>query len=336
MIGIITFINENNYGAVLQAYAMQEFLKNNGYISEFVNIKLEKYTNKKESLFVKLAFYRKAMAFKKFRKQLRISSNENISKYEAIIVGSDQIWNPRLTGNNLQPIFFGLGAKQRVIAYACSCGNTNVLKEYEIEFEKYIKYVSNISVREKSFQEYLRKLIKEKVDVVLDPVFLLKEDQWRQFIGDSLLTSKVMRYIFVYLLEDNSNITDAINEISEKYNLKVITLRNLKHYKNEVLRLPDADPHKFLQLLSNAEIIVSNSFHALVFSYILKKKIALFRHTHFNDRISDMMELFCLTDEMYYDNAKKIIDFSEKSYIGLIDDEVKKSRIYLKNALQDI
>lgn len=313
-IGVITFVNEDNYGAVLQAFAMQVYINQMGEECEFINVSLNNYNKNTyrfiEKIFTSLIFFRKKINFIKFRKKLSISENKNIDydKYDVVIIGSDQVWNPFLTGGELQPVFFGEDFKGIKIAYACSCGNCNVLEGKEKKIFQLLQNIDYLSVREKSLEEYLNKFINKPIITVLDPVFLLDKSMWKKKLIKNFEV-KGHKYIFVYILEENPSITAAINELSSVENLEVITLRTKKHYINEYKRYPGADPQRFLELLYAAEIIVTNSFHALAFSYIFRKKIALFKHSKFNERIENLLKILNV-ENSYYTNTKSVLDFS--------------------------
>lgn len=335
-IGIITFVNEDNYGAVLQAYAMQNFLRIHQFESEFINVKLKELvkcrTRLVDKIKYKIAFFRKQRSFSKFRKKLQISNGVDVDKYDALIIGSDQVWNPMLTGDKLQSLFFGGSFDKKIIAYACSCGCSQVLDSHLPELKEYLNRIKYISVREKSLEIYLREQLGIATHRVLDPVFLLDKQNWiEMFELENRFIDK--KYIFVYLLEDSELITDAINELSRKNNLVVVSLRNSKHYINEVKRYPGADPKRFLQLLYNAELVVTNSFHATAFSYIFGKDIALFKHSMFNERIGNMLDLIGIEDG-YYTKDNKVISFATYNAVyNDVDVERNKSIKYILEAL---
>lgn len=338
-IGIITFVNEDNYGAVLQAYAMQSFLRKRKIESEFVNIRLSNFVKNDNgllrNLLIKAVFYRKKRNFQKFRKCLDISKNKDcfsLDEYDAIIIGSDQVWNPLLTGNKLQPVFFGEKFNGNVIGYACSCGNTIVLEDKLDEIKRYLANFNYISVRENSLKNFLKNKISKEVSAVLDPVFLLENIEWKHFVED--LDIKISEpYIFVYLLENDDAITEAINKISNDEKMGVVTLRTAKHYRDEIRRFPGADPKEFLALLANADIVITNSFHAVAFSYIFRKKVALFKHSQFNERINDLIKLIGLDENVYYSESKNVIDFSCIEKVDKMYDKREFSKEFLEKAI---
>lgn len=332
-IGIITFVNEDNYGAVLQAYALQTFINEvTGEKCEFLNINLKQFKKNDKNIFIRffifMVFLRKKIAFAKFRKLLDISKKNNTNKkYDILIIGSDQIWNPNLTAG-LQPIFFAYPFKCKKIAYACSCGNCNLLIGKEPQLSIYLNSIDYISVREKSLENFLNKFLNKPIITVLDPVFLLNKTTWEhKLINHSQIINK--KYIFVYILEENKIITEAVNELSVEQKLDVVTLRTKKHYINEYKRFPNADPKKFLELLYAAEIVVTNSFHALAFSLIFKKKVALFKHSAFNERIENLLEIIN-SNNVYYSNTKTILDLSIHNETDDFKRIMKISRAFLK------
>lgn len=336
MIGIATFINEDNYGALLQAYALQFFLSENGIENEFINTSIRGYDSG-GSIFNKMIaniiLMRKHLAFNRFRKELAISKKRKLEpeKYSSVIVGSDQVWNPTLTGNGLESCFWGGHFEKNIIAYACSCGNVRVLDNYIKEIPEYLRRFRAISVREQSLEFYLKRIGIENVITVLDPVFLLTKKEWEVFISNNVHRTKE-KYIFVYCLESRDDIEQSVEDISQELGLGVISLRNRKHYHREINHFPDADPREFLNLLYNSEVVVTNSFHAYAFSYIFGKKVALFKHSKFNERLDNFSELIGIGDDIYYETANKIQDLGRLN-ADQVNNNIRLSKQFLMDSI---
>jgi len=353
MIGIVTFFDEPNYGAALQAYALQTVLTNDGYESEFVNLSLKSIIKDRLSLSlldkIKILLLNKSIEKKlaRFRNfqitELKISNkrcdnysdfiNNEVDKYETLIYGSDQIWNPKLTGGELSPFYFGADINSSMkIAYAASCGNNKVIIDYR---EKYIEYLSGfkgVSVREKSTARAINEELGIKCMHVLDPTLLLQRQDWNQLIKKSSISKEYLdsKYIFVYSIQENELLNSAVETLSKKLDFKVITLRNAKHYNNEIARFPHADPYDFLALINSAQIVVTNSYHAMLFSYMFEKQIALIPHSLYNERIEDFVNLFSINpQDMYYQkDSIDIKKFTDNECCDKTKYETKKKKSF--------
>ena len=297
----ITFHRANNYGALLQACALQKFLKNNNYdttILDYDNLYISDHyrivkKNKKNIIKLLLHFLIKVVnirkellrinAFDSFRNKLCISDqlslksiNSNINNSNNIIIsGSDQVWNPRITGG-VDPIYLlEVFDKCKRISYAASCGSTSVLDGYENVFIDKVTKIDKISVREKELKDYLNKRIDNDIELVVDPTLLISKDDWLSIFDNNRIIDE--KYIFVYSVDnDNDIFINTVNELSKLTGYKIVyfdrnDLKNRFHCKKE--NWYKAGPSEFLNLLYNSEYVVSTSFHALALSTVLNKEI---------------------------------------------------------------
>lgn len=324
-IGIATFCKANNYGAVLQAYGLSQYLKKENEV-EFLDIKFnpkvetsQKETMKKNNIFQKIIGKIKKMKFEQFRKEnLKISdevihgdkdSKEVQDKYDYYIVGSDQVWNTDIT-NRTKAFFLDFVKTKPKIAYAASYGKSNI-NEIEKEWSKeYLKKFNAVSVREKQSAVYLNKELSINASVVCDPVFLLDKDEW---INKNNLKNKNKSYILLYYMESNSTLESIIENIRKKYNYPIIAIKGgiqeLKGFKH----VEGMGPKDFLDIVYNAKLVITNSFHALAFSIIFNKKVIVFEHSKWNLRISNLLELT--------DNNEKIVKLKDNVNEKLLNEK---------------
>lgn len=294
-VGILTFHRANNYGAVLQCYALQETIKALGYDVEIINYK-QPYIEtvykpiKKDELGKVLkkprwyyGFFFKILPkriqtyirYQSFRKRhLKIGkafdkNKDILREYDTIVIGSDQVWGLHCT-NGLDEVFFGEFPKKKnkVIGYGIS-GNINSLKE--IGTKNLIKYYHNfnaISFREDSFQTYINEHIGVESEVVIDPTMLLKKEEWECIASN---VKEKGDYILTYFLQEVKNMSKLIKNLknlAKKENCKLINIFDVAH-----------SPTEFLGWIKNAKFIFTTSFHATVFSIIFNKEVYALR-TH--------------------------------------------------------
>lgn len=309
-IGILTFHFADNYGAVLQAYALRSYLCSLGenaeiinYVSDFfansysINPLLQK--NIKQAIIAFLKFpikVKQARKFEAFRTQklgingASISDLESID-FDRIIVGSDQVWNFMITHNDMN-YFLPINNVNKY-AYAASANNTFVEEKYNVQVKNLLQEFIWISVRE----QQLKKVIEEKYDticdVVLDPVFLMPEDFWKAECRKAKGVPD--KYILVYALERNEKLERVAETLEKKLGIKILIVHPLSTHVFKIGKLlTDVGPNEFLGLIKNATVVVSNSFHAFAFSMIFGKEIYFDFVSSTSNRVTNMIELFDL------------------------------------------
>ena len=339
VVGIITFHCSDNYGAMLQAYGLKTYLRSQGILADIVpyepffligrnwlvpyapvgNLyRSLRYSCWGMSSHIKMGrdFFRQKSNMKCFREKYLVEKRRRKLRwpgqmrrlcYQYYIVGSDQIWNPDITFG-LRKVYFGgfkNRCKSRVIAYAASLGGSALLTKYEKEFSRMMNYIDVVSVREKDAVPYVEKYCDKKVSVMLDPVFLLGEEFWREV---EVLPEK-KHYILVYRTEENQEMIHYVKMLSEKTGLPVIELRsNYRGNAEKFMVDYTAGPSEFLGYIHKADYVITNSFHAIAFSIIYHKKFVAFQHSGAGERITNVLRYYGLEDRLYQGNINVKID----------------------------
>lgn len=350
-IGILTFCNADNYGAVLQAAALQKYLKDNNFESEFINLKFNKDIKinnnndnkiiRKQTAIEKVKNKLSRLKFKLFRKRfLNISEDviwgdEGINNkkldYFKYIVGSDQVWNTDIT--NFTKAFYLNFIDENKISYAGSFGksklNSTEIKWSLEEFPKFEK----LSVRERSAYEFL-KSNNIDAELVCDPVFLLNQEEWKNFM--KLKSNNKSKYILVYYMEPSNELKETVNYFKEKLNLSIKYICGGNNVLDNVKNEFKDDPIKFLNDIYNAEFIITNSFHAVAFSIIFKKKFVVISHSKWNSRLDSLLTIAGY-EEQCIKNIKQINDNyildGDNAYRNM-SDIIKSSKDFINNALK--
>ena len=214
-IGILTFHNAYNYGAVLQAYATQEIVKSYGHEVEIINYhnnKVDRHYKKNRNRFYRIPlvliekyfFNKRKEAYKRFinkylhlTKEVLVSSeNVTLDKYDVILIGSDQLWNKRITGG-WDKMYWGdfeASHSTRKVAWSI-CMNKIDLDDDDIIFiKKHLENFDLISVRESDLLSFISNLTTKKVYQTLDPTLVLPSEKWEKVCHDV----KEKGYIAVY------------------------------------------------------------------------------------------------------------------------------------------
>lgn len=309
-----------NYGAVLQAFALSEFLKtifNNvevvdyqptSVMNEYRYINTYSLPSIVMSLFSLPNFIRKRRRFAKFSQSYLTLSPLYIKteqiKYRDIdccFLGSDQIWNPEIT-NGLDPIYFGIfnaNDNMKVISYAASLGNNKALSDCKNDFTDYLNRVDSISVREEAAKNFILSIINRPVSVVLDPTLLAGVDVFRQFVRPVKIR---VPYLLIYTLNasPDNEIRPLASVIAKKLGLKLIEIngnRNgLKRPKHKVIY--DASPETFITLIAHSAYIVTDSFHGTAFSLLFHRPFITLKHKTRGDRMHNLLSKVNLLDRL--------------------------------------
>ena len=354
-IGILTFHNALNYGAMLQAYALKNFLISCNMKVDIVNYlcKYMVYNKKYKFLPIKLKLFLQflirlrnyklfqiCLNFKlfqtKFLNDTKLFFDQSIyelkDKYEIFIAGSDQIFSVRLTGCDKNYFLDFVKNKNKCFSYAASFGlDYENLKEEEKMFVKQnLQNFKFLSLREKQGENIVTKLSNIKTAIHLDPIFLLSKDDWLKI---SKIPQENKDFILVYLINPYNKIIDYINNFSFQKNLKVYYI-SLNYKDNNNFINIRVTPQKFLGYFFKAKYIVTNSFHGLAFSIKFNKKFIVdlsCKTSNTNSRLENLLDLTNLRDRLI-DNIGTDYDrpIDWESVNTIIEKEREKSINYLK------
>lgn len=365
-IGTITFHASYNYGSCLQAYALQEYIKkicqeNCEYkiINLRTNIQKDLYKNLFQKkgiknllnkiiyITAKKDFEKKDEKFEKFiTEKLNITKEYNSLKeieesklnFDYYISGSDQLWNLNALdfdwANYLEFVYKG-----KKISYAASFGpkvqswSNDEKKRIKEDLLKY----DYISVREQGSFNNVKKLTGLEPEINVDPTMLLTKAEWEDIIPDKPIINN--DYILLYNLKGDKEILKIAKEVSKKLKLPIIVTK--KGFNVELIygfkKKYDVGPIEFLNLLKNAKLVLSSSFHGTVFSIIFNKPFFAINGAK-DFRIHTLLEKMNLKDRtIEIDNieekCKKAYNISFDESLKLLEAERLRSEKYLKKAL---
>lgn len=301
-IGILTTHRANNFGAVLQAFSLvsaclelgvdAEIIDwRNPYFEELYHQPFRRGSSVKYNLARAVSFWSMAWPMRKrydkFRKMFPIGgpifSRSDLSaqcaRYDAFIVGSDQVWNPRNStrgdphGFDRANLLDFAGDRPR-FAYAASIG-TNEIRPHDLlpEFKEAWEKFSLITMREHVGADYVSRVLGKKIDAVLDPVMLHDAAWWMHWFSDYALPRE--KYVFVYNLHHSVAMRRYAQEIADDIGGRVVSVMIGHSFHKWHLGMLSVGPAEFIKLLANAEAVVTSSFHASAFSAIFGKELYL-------------------------------------------------------------
>lgn len=368
-IKVLTFHRAHNHGSVLQAYALQSFVRNlvceynygvdyhlidlhTQFQENFYSV-LKSWSNPKNIVKNIIAlFYRKALcerylAFENFIKdEFSITSRyytaeelkQNPPLADYFITGSDQIWNVRAQDFS-EAYYLPFITSGKRISYAASFGPLKIdwNKYDKFGISKLLSLYDTISVRETGSADNVEMLIGSRPEVHVDPTFLLTADEWRKVQSSANYNNG--KYILLYCLEPSKQQLKWAETIGRKLGLPIVVTRfnNKNDWFNPFVHMYESGPRDFLSLIDHASLVLSSSFHGTAFSIIYHKPFYVFNGLTDN-RISSILERTDLRDrsiETRSDVDKVAIKPVDAIKIDkFLDSERQRSAKFLVNALE--
>ena len=360
-IGIITYHAADNYGSVLQAYALNRFLIDN--FSE--DCKVINYQSKQQRKMYALYFENKSIKdvlkniyiffalklrkqdriqkFSSFRKEhivlypeIATSNIEklNLNGYDAVVCGSDQIWNVRVKDYNSVYMLKDIDVPCK-LSYAASMGGVDLQlsKEEAQQIYESLKDYRGISVRENVAKKMLSDCMLNDVNVNIDPTFLIQAEQWKQIMSPKIVDGK---YIFFYSVDYNEESVKIAEWYGNKLNLPVIYMNtSWRSYFIKEGRLRHSEKcgvEDFLSLIYYAEAVLSGSFHGTAFSLIFNKPFYRIQRNRnkeaiIDDRVGSLFETLGIQDreintENYQSKVNELFDMQYR----IVNKEIDRAR----------
>lgn len=354
-IGILTYHAAHNYGAVLQCFALQEYLKSCGHDVSIIDYRnsrvLDVYKRFKwtriikknpfvmvKSIVAELFLYERRKcryhAFEGFiNTELHIASVDTIfnSPYNLIFIGSDQVWNFKLT-YGFDSYYWGDFNKPSgtlLASYAASMQDSWSDSD-SLLIKNKLQNFDMISVRESSLAAKLQQLIpSKKIYHVVDPTLLVPASTW-----DSIaLTPNIQQpYLLFYQVDFNPLARKIAAEIAEKESLKLVVLSANIVDENSNIAV-SASPSNFVGLVKYATMIVSSSFHATIFSLIFRKNFYTIKGKGKNARIISLLSSLSLENRIIDSTPNAILPVN---YDLVKMDSIKKKSIDYINSVFDL
>ncbi len=312
-VGILTFHRAINYGALMQGYALQEALREVGQDAYMVDFRakyienayrllwgLQKnsWTSWKRTIRNIPGVRSKKKKFRDFaNRYLRLTKScksgnikDVTADFDALITGSDQVWNMDVCGNERAYMLDFLDDSRRKCSYAVSIGGY----KFNDEELALLNGFGKLSMREPSSSAYLAGETGREVNTNVDPTLLLGGEKWKTLVEPN---QEKQEYIFLYSVHPQNHLVEEAKKLAAKENLKIIHLHNrvkseLKESEEGVEVVFNLSPTEFLSYINHAKYVLTNSFHGTVFSIIFHKQFKSELETKggFNNRVWDLLQ----------------------------------------------
>lgn len=370
-IGVITLFSQyawDNYGGTLQNYALVNYLNRLGHeaytiapihrttkyllydkFSRFIyhqlGIRLERKGKILKPVYIGVQKERND-SFKEFvRKLVPIKyywiKNDTVYKkieaeYEAFIVGSDQVWNTyfAINADTQNDYLLKFAPPSKRFSYAASFGTSEVNPEWKNILKSELKKFKLISVREQAGKEIIQNLTGISAEEVIDPTLLLSRDEWETVGQKPGFLNDDEEYLVTYFLgEKTESAVNDIKNIGESNNLKIYNLFDKEN--EEIYRL---GPGEFLYMIKHAKIVLTDSFHACVFSFLFERPFLVYdridkmagKEENMSSRVETFLNKFCLQRKMASNkNVGTLFECDYSEGKSVLETERTKAREFL-------
>lgn len=326
-IGILTYHNTTNYGATLQAYALQTRLGELGVKSEIIDYRPIKATRMYRRALIPSRFWvynvLKILAFAYFRKQHLTLSPQTVqdleklpnlvSKYSRVICGSDEIWNVESFRGFDPGFYLPFKETKNVLkfSYAASAGATKSFGEYKAQIANALRSFQNISVRDEFTKSLLESECELNVEQVVDPTLLV---DFQEFLQEPAIKKKP--YVLIYGTLSADEEVSAVN-IASELKCEIISVGEFNRCANK--NLLGASVKQWLNLINNADYVLTSFYHGAIFSWKFDKPFIFLRRASKTTKFDGFVKDLALSDAPYLSAVKGEHQSSLREYSSSSD-----------------
>lgn len=337
-IGIVTFHDADNFGAMLQSYGLQSTLQDLGAESCFLDFPENKAPAQTPDspLMQRILQHRehRQMLFSRFRETYLNCApfDENqVENYDLFVAGSDQVWNPEITGGHGKYLLTFAPAEKRC-AYAASFGTPELPENCQAYFARELKQFRHISVREESGIALVQKLTGKQARVDIDPSMLVEASQWEQMMAQPK-TDKP--YLLLITVQNDMNLLRLATQIAKDRDLELKVISASFFPPLGFQPWSDVSVTDWLRMVHDAQAVISSSFHGLVFSILFHKEFysnpLVSGLADRNSRVTELMETLGIPERPAGIEASPVDWEQVDSRLGALRSE---ARTYLKTLVE--
>lgn len=361
-VAIMTFPNSVSYGASLQMIALQNTVRRLGHQVEVVNyhspyMKAEKHTRKGRNPLkcalqrrVRLLLHRRLYAgFRKFERQQVVcyparpfTDKRKLvalgQRYDAVICGSDQVWNPVITDGDLSYFLDFCGENTKRVAYAPSFGLVEFTPEYLEAITPELKRFHALSAREMPGKELVERLTGRETPLVTDPTWLVDAAQWQAM--EKPHPAATGEYVLYFVVNQSRELLEQSKAFAKEKGLKLVViggnpLTARRQSSPMVEFAPDVGPEQWLYLVRNARYVFTNSFHGTAFSVLFERDVYIQVPHHNGSRLRQVLEALGMEEReirpdqplaegaVDYDRARVAFQQLKEQSLAYLEDALK-------------
>ncbi len=356
-IGIITIVDNNNYGNRLQNYAVTKVYERLGFEADTLLLNQRKGNIKYIPRAIRMAIEpvkkrnrlkkTDSLTIERIRRFERFNLENGVfiksfpiwnttilrNRYAYFSVGSDQIWNSDIDyGYGTE--FLDFAAPEQRIAFSPSFGTMHVSENKKNSYIQGLCGFKYLSVREESGAELIYELTGRTAEVIVDPTMLLTKEDWIKVKKKPKNVDINSSYILEYFLggKNKSEENEILEFARDKQLSRMILL------DKDFPELYCTDPGEFIYLIEHAELIVTDSFHAVVFSIIFGKPFVVYERNGqkgMGTRITTLLKKFCLSDMAFTGINENSLNVNYKECYQILKNEKRKAYDFLHKSMEE-
>lgn len=349
-VGIVGYWYATDYGSALTYYALNKAISNLGFSTVLIDRPEKEKDPEGEDVFSR-NFLKKHCAISESVPKNKLNTLSDLC--DSFIVGSDLVWNRKAIWNFEYMFFLSFaGDNKRKIAYAPSFGSLplNVLPETIDKMGYYLHRFEQISVREDSGKELLKKEFDIDVPRTISPLFLLGKEDYRNIADESeMIIDEEEKYLLAYVLNPDEDKEQSIKAIAKKLNLKVKIVLDgrkgtfeknkakFKNYNEEILQ--GVNEEDWVKLLGNADYVFTDSPHGCIMSAIFNKDFVCYaNYQRGYEYLVSVLQDAGLSDRLIQNSGEvmRIIENNPINYVAVeskLNDSINTSVLWLKSSL---
>ena len=343
-VGILTFQNTLNYGALFQSYALYEVVSELGYDTEVIdyhcpaiemNEGLDFKLSEPKTLLKFIMKLPKQKVFNRFRDRIAYSPSCNLESiaevakgFDHIIVGSDQVWNPNIIRGDLTYFLPFEVDPDHCKTYAASIG----IDEFPTRepYRTLISHFSSLLMREQTAVNEILRLLPEPSNAVpqtvCDPTLLLGRQRWQR-LAEKPAWVKDKEYVLVYSVSEHKQSGKVAKQLAKEYGCDIVQIRQRRQGKIPgAIHCRNLSPEEFLGLFAGAKAVVVSSFHGICFSLLFEKDFFVTMSDSGKSRMTDIMSSFDIEDHIV-DGTRKGFQLGQLDYLNDITPKLNEMRV---------
>ncbi len=313
-IATVTYQRHDNYGAMLQCYALQKKLEEIGADTQVIDYICEvsehpfslralkakgvkRYITGAIGALTRLPRVKKFREFRRLLKMTAPVNEKEISRYaysfDGYIAGSDNIWNADITGLDENYFLTFVADKRRRASYAASFGSSKIKDSLTEKYKAMLNDIAVINCREKSGADLVESLTEKQAGVVCDPSILLKKEDWEAIAVEP---KEKYPYVLAYQMVPSGEFVRFVEKFAKEKGLPVIYIP-FPYGKTRCKSKLSIGPLEWLGYFKNAEFILTDSFHGCAFSVLFGRNFAV-KISQLGERIENLLAVLDIKDRV--------------------------------------
>lgn len=257
-------------------------------------------------------------------KQIIINSKKKwkriIENNAIFIVGSDILWQPANGYPSRYFLDFVYYSPLTRLAYGPSLGAQSLPKKYYRAYKKYLSGFKFIGMREQAAANLMSSIIDKEVYKVVDPSMLLTTDEWDSFANKAKISIPLEeKYVLCYFVMNDPKYWQYVAKATEQLGMQVVVLpmHSLDEEQPYTI-VKDGTPYEFIYLIKNASVIITDSFHASVMSFLYNREFYTLTRTRIdeNEKYRDLFQRYSLSSRFVTDETRFVRETNTDYSLG--------------------